>query len=352
MSIAAKPFGSLPDGQAVTQYTMTNAVGGAVSVIDYGAIFTAIVVPDAAGVPGDVALGFDSLEKYLAGHGSMGDTVGRYGNRIALGRFELDGKTYQLSVNDGVNHLHGGFTGFSRKMWQVQPQEGKGEDKLVLTLTSPDGEEGYPGTVNVTLTVTWDDTCRLTLHYEADTDKPTLLNMTNHTYFNLGGSATIHDHVLSVESDKVTLVADSALIPTGELGEVNGPLDLRGGKRLGDCLDAMSESETMMLAGGFDVNYALRKGEGMGLAATLSCPATGRAMDVLTDQPGIQVYSACTTDLAGGRGGAHYGRYCGVCLETQHFPDSPNNPQFPGTTVLRPGEHYDTTTVYAFRVEK
>ena len=353
MSIEAKAFGTLPDGRTVTEYTMKNRAGGSVSVLDYGGIFTSIVVPDRDGKLTDVALGFDRLEAYLGDHGAMGDTVGRYGNRIARGRFELDGVTVQLAINDGENHLHGGFKGFSSKLWAVQTRPGEGVDALELTLTSPDGEEGYPGTLNVKLTVTWDDDCRLTLRYEADTDKPTLCNLTNHTYFNLAGHdhGTIGDHVLTVESDAVTDVREG-LIPTGELADVAGtPLDLRTGKTLGEGLGRIAESKSMTMAGGYDHNYALRKGEGMGLAATLRCARSGIAMDVLTDQPGIQVYSACVTELSGGKGGAHYGRYCGVCLETQHYPDSPNNPQFPGTTVLRPDGHCDTTTVYAFRVE-
>ena len=354
MSIQAKPFGVLDDGQAVTQYTMVNAVGGSVSVIDYGGIFTSIVVPDKDGKLDDIALGFDALAPYLADHGAMGDTVGRYGNRIANGRFVLDGQTFQLEKNNGENHLHGGFTGFSKKMWTIEPQACDGQDRLVLTLTSPDGDQDYPGTLNVKLTVTWDDACRLTLRYEADTDKPTLCNLTNHTYFNLSGHAhgTVRDSVLTVESDAVTAVR-ADLIPTGELADITGtPLDLRTGKTIGDGLDRIDECEQMQLAGGYDHNYALRKGLGMGLAARLYSPLTGRVMDVYTDQPGIQVYSACMADFDGGKGGAHYGCFCGVCLETQHFPDSPNNPQFPGTTALHPGEHYDTTTVYAFSVAK
>lgn len=350
MAIKTKPFGNLPDGRAVTLYTLVNAIGASVSVIDYGAIFTSIVVPDKDGKLADVALGFDNLPAYLGDHACMGDTVGRYGNRIALGRFTLDGKTIQLNCNDGANHLHGGFVGFSKKMWTAEQKPGKGEDSLVLRMTSPDGEENYPGTLDVTLTCTWDDACRLTLHYEAVTDKPTLCNLTNHTYFNLAGHAhgTVRDHVLTIESDATTAVG-AGLIPTGELADVTGtPLDMRKGKLLGEGLDLAETCPALIEAGGYDHNFALRKGEAMGLAAHLVCPQTGRVMDVLTDQPGIQLYTACMTDVGGGKDGAHYGKYCGLCLETQHFPDSPNHPQFPGTTELRPGERYDTTTVYAF----
>lgn len=353
MSIQTKPYGTLPDGRAVTAYTMTNRAGASVSVIDFGAIFTSIVVPDRDGKLADVALGFDTLAAYAGDHACMGDTVGRYGNRIAKGRFTLDGVTHQLALNDGENHLHGGFSGFASKLWTAEAKEGDGADSLILRLTSPDGEEHYPGTLCVTLTATWDDDCRLTLHYEATTDKPTLCNLTNHTYFNLAGHdhGTVRDHVISIESDRVTVVG-AGLIPTGELADVTGtPFDLRAPKTLGEGLDQTAAFPQMAMAGGYDHNFALRKGEAMGLAATLSHPASGRAMDVLTDQPGVQLYTACTTDAAGGKGGAHYGNYSGVCLETQHFPDSPNHPEFPGTTVLRPGEKYDTTTVYAFSVK-
>lgn len=353
MTIDIKPFGVLPDGRAVTCYTLANASGASVSVLDYGAIFTSIVVPDRDGKLADVAFGFDSLPPYAGDHGSMGDTVGRYGNRIANATFTLDGVAYELDHNDGVNHLHGGFEGFSKKMWKASPELDGGEARLVLTMVSPDGDQGYPGALSVKLTVTWDDACRLTLRYEADTDKPTLCNLTNHTYFNLAGHdhGTIRDHVLRLESDFTTEVREG-LIPTGRLLDVTGtPYDLREGLLLGDGLDRIGEDAQMRMAGGYDNNFALREGEGVRFAARLTCPATGRTMDVLTDQPGLQVYSACMADFSGGKGGAHYGRYSGVCLETQHFPDSPNHPEFPGTTTLRPGEHYDTTTVYAFGVE-
>ena len=204
------------------------------------------------------------------------------------------------------------------------------------------------------MTYGWDDTCNLSIRYEATTDKPTLCNMTNHSYFNLAGctSGSIHDHVLTVEADAVTSVADNTLIPTGGYTPVAGtPFDMRHGLRLGDGLNATHSCPQMTFAGGYDHNFVLRKGEAMGLAARLYDPKSGRVMETLTDQPGVQVYTACGTDIPGGKGGTHYGKYCAVCLETQHFPDSPNHPQFIGTTVLRPGEKYDTTTIYAFRTE-
>lgn len=351
MAISKKSFGVTPDGREVTQFTMTNARGASISVINYGAILTNIIVPDRNGVLDDVALGFDTLAGYLAEHGSMGDTVGRFGNRIAQARFTIDGVTYQLDRNNGENHLHGVF---SKQMWDAEPIETANGDLLRLHYTSPDGEDRFPGTLNVTVTYGWDDKCNLSIRYEATTDKATLCNMTNHTYFNLAGCAadSIRDHVLTIDADAITPVGGKALIPTGGYLPVAGtPFDMRSGLRLGDGLDAMNSCPQMVYAGGYDHNFVLRKGETMALAARLYDPKSGRVMETLTDQPGMQVYTACGTDIPGGKGGAHYGKYCAVCLETQHFPDSPNQPQFIGTTLLRPGEKYDTTTIYAFRAE-
>ena len=354
MSVMTKPFSCTPDGHAVTLYTLVNAGGASVSVMDYGAIVTSICVPDREGRLSDVALGFDTLEGYLADHGCMGDTVGRYGNRIANGRFTLDGRVYQLGLNNGKNHLHGGFDGFSRRMWTAEALPGNGQDSLRMHRVSPDGEEGYPGTLDVSVTFTWDDACNLSIRYQAVTDRPTLCNLTNHTYFNLAGQdhGTICDHELTVYADVITPVAQG-LIPTGAYMPVSGtPFDMRGGLLLGDGLRAADTCEQMLLAGGYDHNFVLRKGEAMGLAARLCHPQSGRVMETITDQPGVQLYTACMTDFAGGKGGMHYGRYSGLCLETQHFPDSPNQPHFAGRVVLRPDETYDTTTIYAFRVEK
>jgi len=350
--ISVKPFGTLPGGEAVSLYTMTNKSGASVSVIDYGGIVTSICVPDKNGVLADVALGFDSLDGYLIDHGCMGDTVGRYGNRIADGRFTLDGVTYQLALNNGKNHLHGGNVGFSQKMWAITPVEGAGCDSLVMHYVSADGEENYPGTLDVTVTYMWDDACSLHITYDATTDKATHCNLTNHTYFNLAGydHGTICDHVLQIAGDAITPVKDGGLIPTGGYMPVAGtPFDMRKGLLLGDGLARTEECEQMAFAGGYDHNYVLTKGEAMGFAALLVHPKSGRKMEVITDQPGVQLYSGCQTDITGGKNGMHYEKYCGLCLETQHFPDTPNNPQF-GTTVLRPGEKYHTTTIYAFYI--
>lgn len=353
MSITTRPFGQTGFGQAVTMYTMTNRQGASVSVIDYGGIVTSICVPDRDGVMADVALGFDTIDGYLADHGCMGDTIGRYGNRIAKGQFTLDGVSYQLACNNGENHLHGGNVGFNQKMWDITPVEAKGSDSLKMHYVSADGEENYPGTLDVTVTYTWNDMCDLIIRYEATTDKATLCNMTNHTYFNLAGQdhGTVRDHFLLIDADVITAVKDSGLIPTGSYMPVAGtPFDMRDGLLLGEGLDCIGECEQLAYGGGYDHNFVARKGEAMGLIAYAEHPESGRAMEVITDQPGVQLYTASATDVAGGKGGMHYARYSGFCLETQHFPDSPNNPQFIGTTVLRPGEKYDTTTIYAFRV--
>ena len=352
MSITTRPFGATKAGQAVTEYTLTNQSGASIKVIDLGAILTSIIVPDRDGKMADVALGFDTVDRYDDHHGSMGDTIGRYGNRIAGAQFTLDGVTYRLAANNGRNSLHGGPKNFSTKVWEATPIEGKGKDSLKLRLVSPDGEEGFPGTLDVTVTYSWDNLCNLGIRYEATTDKATLCNLTNHTYFNLAGHdhGTIRDHIVYIDSDVLTEV-DSELIPTGNYWPVSQtPLDLREGLLLGDGLDAMNTCPTMIDAGGYDHNFVLRKGSAMGLAACVHHEESGRTMEVITDQPGVQLYTACTTDMKNAKGGASYGHFSGLCLETQHFPDSPNQPHFP-TTVLRPGEKYDTTTIYAFRVD-
>lgn len=355
MSITKAPFGQTPDGQAITRYTLTNRSGASVSILDYGGIVNTICVPDRDGNLADVALGFDTVEGYLGEHGCMGDTIGRYGNRIAKGQFTIDGASYQLGCNNGQNHLHGGPIGFNKRMWEAVPAEGDGQDTLRLHRVSPDGEMGFPGTLDVTVTFTFTDACDLIIRYQATTDKPTLCNMTNHTYFNLAGQdhGTVRDQVLLIDSDVITPVADSGLIPTGAYMPVAGtPFDMRDGLLLGDGLDQTQDCPQMAFAGGYDHNFVLRKGEAMGLAACLWDEASGRVMEVITDQPGVQLYTASKTYISGGKGGMNYEPYSGLCLETQHFPDSPNNPQFAGTTVLRPGEVYDTTTIYAFRVEE
>ncbi|MBR3763827.1 MAG: galactose mutarotase [Clostridia bacterium] len=353
MAITSRPFGVTREGKPVTLFTMTNKSGASVSVTDFGAIVTSIIVPDKNGAMADVTLGFDAFDRYEGDHAFMGDIVGRYGNRIANGRFTLDGESYQLALNDGKNHLHGGVSGFNQKLWTATPAEGAGVDSVAMHYVSPDMEENYPGTLDVTCTYSWDDDCNLSIRYEATTDKATHCNLTNHTYFNLAGHdhGTIRDHIVWIDADVVTAV-DSGLIPTGGYMPVVGtPLDLREGKLLGEGIDQKDTCVAMVYAGGYDHNYVLRKGSAVAMCAAVFHEESGRLMEVITDQPGVQLYTACTTCCEGGRGGVTYGNYSGLCLETQHYPDTPNHSNFP-TTVLRPGEKYDTTTIYAFRVEE
>ena len=353
MAITTREFGKNAQGQVVTQYIMTNASGANVKMIDFGATITSICVPDKNGVLADVVLGFDDMEGYLKGHGHMGETIGRYGNRIGKGQFTLDGVDYQLACNNGVNHLHGGNVGYGVQMWDVTTIEEAEQDTLAFHLTSPDGEENYPGTLDMVVTYTWDSENNLIIRYRATTDKPTLCNRTNPAYFNLAGHdhGTIRDQVLYIDADVITPV-DSGLIPTGSyLPVAKTPFDLREGELVGDGLAHKDENQQMIYGGGYDHNSVLRKGSAMGLCACMHDEASGRTMEVITDQPGVQLYTGNTCDFAGGKDGAYYGENAGLCLETQHFPDSPNNPQWP-TTTLRPGEKYDTTTIYAFRVDE
>ena len=354
MAITSKVFGTTRKGEQVKLYTMTNSTGASVSILELGAIITSILVPDRDGKLADVTLGFDTIEAYEGDHAFMGDIVGRYGNRIARARFTLDGVNYSLAVNDKSNHLHGGAEGFNTKVWKpVALTEEQGCDSVKLHYLSPDMEENYPGSLDVTVTYAWDDDCNLSIRYEATTDKATHCNLTNHTYFNLAGHdhGTVLDHVVYIDADVVTDV-DDELIPNGRFFPVVGtPLDLRAGMLLADGIEDTDTCTSMRYAGGYDHNFVLRKGSAMALAAYVYHEDSGRSMEVITDQPGVQLYTACATDMKGGRGGVDYGRFSGLCLETQHFPDSPNQPHFP-STVLRPGEKYDTTTIYAFRVEE
>ncbi len=353
MAITSREFGKNEHGETVTQYVMTNHAGANVKMIDYGATITSLCVPDKDGTLADVVLGFDDMAGYLKGHGHMGETIGRYGNRIGHAAFTLDGVTYHLAKNNGENHLHGGNIGYGVKMWEVSTLEENTQDTLIFHMVSPDGEENYPGTLDVTVTYTWTDACDLIIRYRATTDKATLCNMTNHAYFNLAGHdhGDVRDQVLYIDADVITPV-DAGLIPTGAYMPVaQTPFDLREGELVGDGLDVAAQYPQMVLAGmGYDHNYVLRKGCAMGLAACMHDERSGRTMEVITDQPGVQLYTGNSVDFDGGKGGVHYGKHAGLCLETQHFPDSPNNPQWP-TTTLRPGERYDTTTIYAFRVD-
>ncbi len=342
-------FGKLPDGRDVHQYTLTNSAGMAVQIIDYGATITALRVPDRNGKLDDVVLGYDSVQGYIDGTAYFGAVVGRYGNRIAKGKFQLDGKEYQLTINDGENHLHGGKIGFNKVLWNAAPVAGSAEPALQLEYISRDGEEGYPGTVDLKVRYTLTDRNELRIDYEGTTDRPTILNPTQHSYFNLSGSFTntILAHQLTIEADSITPV-DKGLIPTGQIVSVaNSPLDFRAPMPIGARIN--DANEQLSFGKGYDHNWVLRSGGGkIAKAAELYEPASGRLMTIFTDQPGLQFYSGNFLDgSAKGKGGISYQHRTGLCLETQAFPDTPNEPQFPSAT-LRPGQVYRHTTIYQF----
>ena len=345
-AIETAPFGSV-DGQPVNLFTLTNDSGAKVGIIEYGGIVVSLEVPDRDGNLGDVVLGFDTLEEYVADTPYFGAITGRYANRIAKGRFEIDGAAYELPVNNGPNSLHGGIKGFDKVVWQGAPTASG--DGVAMTYVSADGEEGYPGELSSKVTYTWTDDNELQIDYEASTDKATVVNLTNHSYFNLrdGGASPILGHELTISADRYTPV-DETSIPTGEIAPLDGtPLDFREATAIGARID--EDHEQLGFGAGYDHNYVIsREGEGLALAATVYEPESGRAMDVLTEEPGVQFYSGNFLDGHHvGKEGVAYHHRSGLCLETQHYPDSPNQPEFP-STVLRPGETYSTSTVYRF----
>src|SRR5260370_5481409 len=357
----AVTFGTMPDGARVDLFTLTNAHGLEVRVIPYGAIIVSIKTPDKNGRFDDIVTGFDTLEGYLTRSRFFGAVAGRYANRIANARFTLDGKTYELAANNGKNHLHGGRRGFDKRVWKGSGFEhrgsgapGVGEDNnvgVVLTLVSPDGDEGYPGTLNVSVTYTLTPRDELIIDYVATTDKATPINLTNHSYFNLAGdgSGDILKHVLTIDADRYT-PTDETQIPTGEIAAVEGtPFDFRKPTPVGARIDA-GHGQTQR-AGGYDHTVVL-KGSGFRHAARVVDPASGRAMDVATDQPGMQLYTGNKLDgSAVGKSGPVYARRTAMCFETQHFPDSPNRASFP-STILRPGEQFRSRTVFTFGVTR
>jgi aldose 1-epimerase len=347
------PFGRLPDGTDVDLYTLSNGRGMDVRTMSYGAIIVSIKVPDRAGRGDDVVLGFDALDGYLGSHPYFGAIVGRYGNRIAKGQFTLDGHLFQLATNNGPNHLHGGVKGFDKVVWQAEPFERDGRVGVVYSHTSPDGDEGYPGTLNARVTYTLSPSNEITVEYEATTDKATPINLTQHSYFNLAGAGNgdILGHRLSIDADRVTPV-DETLIPTGELAAVAGtPFDFRQLTVIGTRIDA--DTPQIRFGHGYDHNWVLnRAAAGLTHAARLEDPASGRTLDVSTTEPGMQFYTGNFLDgTITGKSGRLYQRRYGLCLETQHFPDSPNRATFP-STILRPGERYQSKTVFAFGVTK
>jgi aldose 1-epimerase len=351
-NIVKSSFGRAGD-HIVDAYTLTNAHGIEVRIITYGAAIVSLKTPDRAGHFKNIVLGFDTLEPYLAGVPYFGAAVGRYANRIANGRFFLDGKTFSLPQNDGPNSLHGGTKGFDKRIWSAQPSRSRQGPALMLTYVSADGEEGYPGTLTAHVTYTLGDDDTLAIAFQATTTAPTPVNMANHAYFNLTGdpARTILDHVLAIESDRFTPV-NATLIPTGELRAVSGtPFDFRKPTAIGAQIEAADEQ--LRLGHGYDHNWVLTKPQSgaMTLAAVLSDPESGRSLELRTTQPGLQFYSGNFLDGKPAGKGTVFAHRTGLCLETQHFPDSPNQPSFP-STILRPGETYSEKTVLTFKTLK
>jgi len=344
VTAAATVIGNAPDGSAVASVVLENRHGMRVTLLSWGALIQKLDVPDRGGHLEDVVLGFDSLAPYLVRHPNFGVTVGRYGNRIARAHFTLDRVDYRLAANNGPNSLHGGEVGFSKRnwSWRIEP-----DNAVRFEYISADGEEGYPGTLRVAVTYTLDDDNGLVLDFVATTDRATVINLTNHSYFNLAGRGDVRDHVVTLHADAF-LPVDVVSIPLGEVRAVTGtPMDLRAPTRVGDRLAAPDE-QMRVVGGGFDHTFVLAAGDGLKRAARVVDPASGRVMEVFATQPGVQFYTANKLDgTFVGKGGAPCGKYAALCLETQHFPDSPNQPAFP-STVLRPDEEYHHRAVYRF----
>ncbi|MBN1845608.1 MAG: galactose mutarotase [Sedimentisphaerales bacterium] len=342
MEIQKAPFGQTKDAQPVDIYTLTNAQGMEAQVMTYGAILVSLKVPDRQGRIGEITLGFDALDGYLTSHPYFGAIVGRYANRIGGAQFTIGQTTYKLAANNGPNHLHGGIVGYDKVVWKAKPVRGDNAIGVRFTYHSPDGEEGYPGNLDCMVTYTLGNDNTLRIDYEARTDKTTPVNLTNHAYYNLAGSGDILDHEIQLEADYYTPV-DDTLIPTGAIAPVKGTgFDLTEPTGIGQGIQRLGE--------GYDHNFVLRKkhiGQ-MTLAATVFEPKSGRVMEILTEQPGIQFYTGNFLDgTVRGRSGLAYQKHYGFCLETQHFPDSPNKPQFP-STLLEPGQVYRTATIHKF----
>jgi aldose 1-epimerase len=345
MKIETKSLGETPDGQPVTQYTLTNSHGHSLSVMNWGATLMDVNVPDRDGKRANVNLAFDSLQPYLKGHPYFGSTVGRFCNRIGEGKFTIDGKDYQVTINHGEHHLHGGKTNFTYQYWTGESYQGEDRVGVRFHLTSPDGQEGFPGTVEATVDYSWNDNNELTIGFTATTDAPTHINLTNHSYWNLGGfgSGTIRNHVAVIEADQ-WLDVDEDLIPTGKLNDVEGtPLDFRQPINLGARIDQLEATK------GYDHCYVVRGEIGdQRLAARVIDPDSGRVLEIETTQPGVQLYTA--NHLPGNENSAGHGQHEAFCLETQHYPNAPNRATFP-STLLRPGMKLHEVTVHRFLTE-
>lgn len=343
-----------PEGTPVERFTLRNSRGTQLSAISLGGIIVSLLVADRVGRLGDVVLGFDSLDGYLARPSYFGAIVGRCANRIRRGRFTLDGTRRQLSINEGTHHLHGGTTGFSRAVWQVEPFASDAGAGLALRHSSPDGDEGYPGTLTVEVRYLLTEVDELIVDYQASTDAPTPVNLTQHSFFNLAAHGDVLTHQISIAADTFTPL-DASLIPTGDVEPVAGtPFDFRSPTAIGALIG--SPDPQLERAGGYDHNFVVRGGNGgsggpLRHAAAVLEPSSGRTLDVSTTEPGLQFYSGHALDgTVRGKGGRAYHRHAGFCLETQHFPDAPNVPQFP-STILRPGAQYLSRTVFRFGIE-
>ena len=345
MNIETKPLGNTPEGQAVTQYTLTNSLGHSVSVMNWGATLMDVRVPDRDGQLANVNLSFDTLTPYLDGHPYFGSTVGRFCNRIGEGRFTIDGRDYQVTLNHGKHHLHGGKKNFTYQFWEGASYQEPDKVGVRFALTSPDGQEGFPGTVQATVDYSWNDRDELVIAFTAETDAPTHVNLTNHSYWNLGGvgSGTVRNHLATIQADQ-WLDVDSDLIPTGKLNSVaDTPLDFRKPLALGDRIDQLEATK------GYDHCYVVRGDAGeLRLAARVSDPDSGRVLEIETTQPGMQLYTA--NHLPGNERSAGHGQHEAFCLETQHYPNAPNRESFP-STLLRPGQTLQEVTVHRFSTE-
>jgi aldose 1-epimerase len=350
MKIEQSAFGKTATGQEVSLFTLQNASGMKATITNYGAIVTSLYVPDRNGNFDDVVLGYPALDGYLKENPYFGCIVGRYGNRIGKGKFKLDGVEYKLTINDGENHLHGGAKGFDKAVWSAEPVQQDSAVGVKLSYLSTDGEEGYPGNLSSTVTYRLTNQSELKIEYLATADKATPVNLTHHSYFNLAGQGKgdILNHQVEIFADRFTPV-DKGLIPTGKLRPVEGtPMDFRKPRAIGERIND-DDDEQLKLGLGYDHNWALNRGNGsLALAARVFEPTTGRVLEIWTSEPGLQFYSGNFLDgtLTGKDGRVYKHRY-GFCLETQHFPDSPNKPEFPNT-ILRPGETYRTETIYKF----
>ena len=346
MPVTTQPFGTTKDGQEVTLYTLTNANTCQVQITNFGAIITSITVPDRKGQMTDVTLGYDTLQGYENDPSYLGATVGRYGNRIQNGQFELNGTTYPLATNNGPNHLHGGLKGFNKMVWDATVEA----STVRLTHINPHNHEGYPGTLTTQVTFTFTDDNALKITYNATTDQPTVINLTNHSYFNLASNGTIEDHILTLKASHTTPV-DNTLIPTGEIRPVqNTPFDFTHPTPIGDRIDA--NDEQIQFGGGYDHNFVIDHwDQSLREFAHVHAPQSGRTMTVSTTEPGVQFYTGNFLDGSiVGKQTKAYTKRSAFCLETQHFPNSPNQPTFP-TTQLNPGDTYQSETVYTFSTE-